>query len=66
MATNTTQIELKLNEIAEAVSEVDKTLDRKADGTNWTVADSVSNIAYELAELNKTLDAIKGILESRL
>ena len=66
MATNTTQIELKLNEIAEAVYEVDKTLDSKADGTNWTVADSVSNIAYELAELNKTLDAIKGILESRL
>ena len=66
MATNTTQIELKLTELAEAVYEVDKTLDRKADGTNWTVADSVSNIAYELAELNKTLDAIKGILESRL
>ena len=66
MATNTTQIELKLTELAEAVYEVDKTLDSKADGTNWTVADSVSNIAYELAELNKTLDAIKGILESRL
>jgi len=66
MATNTTQIELKLNEIAEAVYEVDKTLDTKADGTNWSVADSVSNIAYELSELNKTLDAIKNILESRL
>lgn len=66
MTTDTTQIELKLNEIAEAVYEVDKTLDTKADGTNWTVADSVSNIAYELSELNKTLDAIKTILESRL
>ena len=55
-----------LNSIAEAVYEVDKTLDKGADGTNWTVADSVSNIAYELSELNKTLDAIRGILESRM
>ena len=63
---NNEQTIIALNSIAEAVYEVDKTLDKGADGTNWTVADSVSNIARELSELNKTLDAIRGILESRI
>ena len=66
MAKDTTQIETHLSDIAHAVFELDKTLDTKADGTNWTVADSVSTIAYELGELNKTMEAIKGILESRM
>lgn len=66
MAKDTTQIETHLSDLTEAVYDLDKTLDTKADGTNWTVADSVSNIAYELSELNKTMEAIKGILESRM
>jgi len=63
---NNEQTVMALNSIAEAVYEVDKTLDRGADGTNWTVADSVSNIAYELAELNKTMSKLAVILETKL
>jgi prophage DNA circulation protein len=65
MAKDTTQIETHLSDLAEAVYEVEKTLDTKADGTNWTVADGVSNIAYELSELNKTMKSIEKILLHR-
>ena len=32
------------------------TLEDKADGTNWTIADSLSNIAVELGRLNDNLE----------
>lgn len=42
--------------IADAVYSLEKTLDTRADGTNWTVADSLSNIAYQLERIANAME----------
>ena len=43
--------EYTLQDIYDALTDIDRTLNTTADGTNWTVADSLSNIAYELGRI---------------
>lgn len=50
----------KLGDICEALFDIDRTLNTKADGTNWTVADSLMNIAYELGRIADVLEKGKG------
>ena len=53
------------NNIAEAIYDIDNTLNKVADGTNWTVADSVSNINFELQEMNSSLKELIKILKDK-
>jgi len=53
------------NNIAEAIYDIDNTLNKVADGTNWTVADSVSNINFELQEMNSSLKELIKILKEK-
>ena len=48
--------ESSMRDLEEAVYSVDKTLGTVADGTNWTVADSVSNIAFQLERIADALE----------
>ena len=57
MATMITKetFEAGVRDIEEAIYTVDRTLDTRADGTNWTVADSLSNIAFQLERIADAL-----------
>ena len=52
--------EYSLQDIYDALTDIDSTLNTKADGTNWTVADSLSNIAYELGRIADVLEKGEG------
>jgi hypothetical protein len=43
-------------DIVDAIYSVEETLNQKADGTNWTVADSLSNIAYQLERIANAME----------
>jgi hypothetical protein len=49
-------IKMATNDITEALYDLDKTLNQTADGTNWTVADSLSNIAYQLERIANAME----------
>ena len=57
MATMITKetFETSVRDIEEAIYTVDRTLNTRADGTNWTVADSLSNIAFQLERIADAL-----------
>ena len=55
-----------LNNIADNVYDIEKTLRQGADGTNWTVADGVSNIHFELKELNMNMVNLINLLTEKL
>lgn len=59
------QTENNNNDIVDAIYDIDKTLSTTADGTNWTVADSVSNINFELQEMNVHLKELIKILKDK-
>jgi len=44
-----------IRDLEEAVHTIDRTLNIKADGTNWTTADSLSEIAYQLTRIADAL-----------
>ena len=54
MITKETATEAAL--ITEAVFGVEQALNQTADGTNWTVADSLSNIALQLERIADKLE----------
>ena len=58
MATMITKetFEMAVRDIEEAIYSVDRTLNTKADGTNWTVADSLSNISFQLERIADLLE----------
>jgi hypothetical protein len=43
-------------DVCESLDYIDRTLSTKADGTNWTVADSLSNIAFQLERIADALE----------
>jgi hypothetical protein len=48
--------EYTLQDLYDALTDIDKTLNTKADGTNWTVADSLSNISFNLERIADALE----------
>jgi hypothetical protein len=44
------------NDIVGAIESIEETLNQTADGTNWTVADSLSNIAYQLERIANAME----------
>jgi hypothetical protein len=49
-------IQTATTDIVDAIYDVEKALNQKADGTNWTVADSLSNIAYQLERIANAME----------
>jgi len=48
--------ETAIRDLEEAVYSIERTLNTKADGTNWTPADSLSNIAFQLERIADALE----------
>ncbi len=46
-----------------SIDAVDNTINTKADGTNWTVADSLSNIHFQLERIADALESQNKITE---
>lgn len=44
-------------DLCNSLDAIDNTLNTKADGTNWTTADSLSNIAFQLERIADALEA---------
>jgi hypothetical protein len=44
------------NDIVGAIESIEEVLNQTADGTNWTVADSLSNIAYQLERIANAME----------
>lgn len=49
-------LKINTNDLEEALYSIDRTLNTKADGSNWTVADSLSNIAFQLERIANALE----------
>ena len=56
MANTQDTVETAARGIEEAIYSVDRTLSTRADGTNWTVADCLSNIEYQLQRIADSLE----------
>lgn len=48
--------EIATTDIVEAIYDLEKALNQTADGTNWTIADSLSNIALELNRIANAME----------
>lgn len=57
--------EYSMQDIYDALSDIDKTLNTTADGTNWTVADSLSNIAINLERIADVADRCSKAMNIR-
>lgn len=49
-------IQTAATDIADAIYNLEKSVNQKADGTNWTIADSLSNIAYQLERIADAIE----------
>ena len=56
MSVNQETFETSMRGLEEALYGVERKLGDKADGTNWTVADSLSNIAFQLERIADSLE----------
>lgn len=52
-------VDIAVRELCDSLDRIDDTLSTVADGTNWTVADSLSNIAFQLERIANALEKEK-------